>query len=263
MPMMLEGNVVESLNEKWTKEHRLKRLGSIVVPKIGYVVQVSLPGVAHLVTATVVHEPYACLEYQVARLELRRGGPLIPALVNNLRWSDTAVPRIERYLDHRPAEATDQCRHGGIYTEVEAVLKFQALWRTRKARIMMRKMVQETYMKQWDTVAGKWYYTNRSTGAVSWSKPGLLNLWKLGDLEAEDSIQGSASRCVQRFFKRVLSQKHLFVHDYAEAVLFQLCGVPHRLAVQLAAAQKDEPAEAQAQGEHLASGRPRASVIGY
>ena len=104
MPMMLEGNVVESLNEKWTKEHRLKRLGSIVVPKIGYVVQVpgcpnfllsavmtvcccpnphpiphpppkvSLPGVAHLVTATVVHEPYACLEYQVARLELRRGG---------------------------------------------------------------------------------------------------------------------------------------------------------------------------------------------
>ena len=58
----------------------------------------------------------------------------------------------------------------------------------------MRKMVQETYMKQWDTVAGKWYYTNRSTGAVSWSKPGLLNLWKLGDLEAEDSIQGSASR---------------------------------------------------------------------
>ena len=70
-------------------------------------------------------------------------------------------------------------------------------------------------------------------------------------------------RCVQRFFKRVLSQKHLFVHDYAEAVLFQLCGVPHRLAVQLAAAQKDEPAEAQAQGEHLASGRPRASVIGY
>jgi hypothetical protein len=55
--------------------------------------------------------------------------PLIPVLLKNMRWSDTSIPRIERYLDHRPAEAADQCRHGGVYTELEAVQKFQALWR--------------------------------------------------------------------------------------------------------------------------------------
>jgi hypothetical protein len=40
LPMMLEGNVVESLEEKWSKEHRLKRLGDVTVPKVGYIVQV-------------------------------------------------------------------------------------------------------------------------------------------------------------------------------------------------------------------------------
>jgi hypothetical protein len=64
---------------------------------------------------------------------------------------------------------------------------------TRCARKMMRVMVQEAYSKQMDPSSGKSFYTNRATGAVSWSPPGLLNLWKLGDLEGEASIQGDAS----------------------------------------------------------------------
>ena len=51
--------------------------------------------------------------------------------------------------------------------------KLQGMWRSRKCLQYIRRMVRAVVKKQWDPSSQQWYYMNKRTGEVNWSKPAM------------------------------------------------------------------------------------------
>eukprot|EP00946_MAST-07B_sp_MAST-7B-sp1_P004333 g4333.t1 len=56
----------------------------------------------------------------------------------------------------------------------QAASMLQGMWRARKARRMLYKLVSSNYEKLWDAGRKKFYYVNKRTGHVDWLKPKVL-----------------------------------------------------------------------------------------
>jgi hypothetical protein len=50
----------------------------------------------------------------------------------------------------------------------------QALFKSRRARKLVRALTAALYRKEWDESSGSWYYLNTRTGATSFAKPATL-----------------------------------------------------------------------------------------
>merc|ERR1711871_1387795 len=48
------------------------------------------------------------------------------------------------------------------------------MWRARKARRMLYKLLAENIEKVWDEENKRFYYVNKKTGEVDWEKPKIL-----------------------------------------------------------------------------------------
>jgi hypothetical protein len=59
-------------------------------------------------------------------------------------------------------------------TDEKAALLIQRLYRTRKARRMVRAMIERVYEKLYDPVSKAYYYFNNKTGESQWSRPAQL-----------------------------------------------------------------------------------------
>jgi hypothetical protein len=66
----------------------------------------------------------------------------------------------------------------------QAASMIQGLFRSQKARTMLRSAIAKTFEKLWDKESGKYYYFNSKTGASQWEKPPQLGA---GDLEVSAS----------------------------------------------------------------------------
>ncbi len=60
--------------------------------------------------------------------------------------------------------------------------KLQGMWRAKKARDNIKKLLLRVVKKHWDPDAQAFYYVNERTGAISWTKPAALG----ADLDIED-----------------------------------------------------------------------------
>jgi len=69
---------------------------------------------------------------------------------------------------------------GHAWTDDEAAVALQGMWRRRKARIAIRKMISQEYEKCWDDEYQCFFYFNKATGASEWVKPKML-----GDTDLE------------------------------------------------------------------------------
>lgn len=234
---------LQTRTEKTSKMHRLERLGDLPEdPKIGKPVQCSLPGegraATHLCKGWVAQKQQTLAEGMTYILvQLRQGpdSPLLPVLLTNLRISETDQPKILRFAEQHPEEDPDQKELGGTYTEEEAVRMLQAIYRTKQSREELSGMVRQRYKKRRDPESDpknpKYYYINTHTKAVSWNKPGLLSLWKLGDLQTDEEEIDHAAHVICRTFLKLLNLKRLFTNDYYEALIFQQYGKKHDMAV--------------------------------
>ena len=50
----------------------------------------------------------------------------------------------------------------------------QGMWRARKARRMLRKLISSSFEKVWDEENQRFYYINKKSGDASWEKPKAL-----------------------------------------------------------------------------------------
>ena len=60
--------------------------------------------------------------------------------------------------------------------------KLQGMWRAKKARDNIKKLLLRVVKKHWDPEVQAFYYVNERTGAISWTKPAGLG----DDLDIED-----------------------------------------------------------------------------
>merc|ERR1712166_802774 len=56
-------------------------------------------------------------------------------------------------------------------TPDQAACMLQGMWRARKARHMLHKAVAQMYSKVYDADSKDFYYINKKSGEVSWTKP--------------------------------------------------------------------------------------------
>ena len=56
-------------------------------------------------------------------------------------------------------------------SDEEAALHIQGIWRARKARKLLRKMIADVYVKKYDHESKKFYYVNKKSGESFWKKP--------------------------------------------------------------------------------------------
>ena len=56
-------------------------------------------------------------------------------------------------------------------SDEEAALHIQGIWRARKARKLLRKMIADVYVKKYDHASKKFYYVNKKSGESFWKKP--------------------------------------------------------------------------------------------
>ena len=59
-------------------------------------------------------------------------------------------------------------------SEDQAACMIQGMYRSHKARQMMRKILSNRFEKIWDEESKRFYYVNKKTGDVNWDKPKLL-----------------------------------------------------------------------------------------
>ena len=73
-----------------------------------------------------------------------------------------------------PRQATAPRKLAHEMTDEEAATKLQGMWRTRQARMAIKRMLRDVWMKVFDESTGGWYYWNKVTHESSWEKPMLL-----------------------------------------------------------------------------------------
>ena len=56
-------------------------------------------------------------------------------------------------------------------SDEDAALHIQGIWRARKARKLLRKMIADVYEKKFDPSSKTWFYFNKNTGESHWEKP--------------------------------------------------------------------------------------------
>ena len=56
-------------------------------------------------------------------------------------------------------------------SDEEAALHIQGVWRARKARKLLRKMIADVYVKKYDHDSKTFYYVNKKSGESFWKKP--------------------------------------------------------------------------------------------
>jgi hypothetical protein len=67
---------------------------------------------------------------------------------------------------------------GGTDAVVEAACsKIQGIWRARKARKMLRKMLVAVWRKRWDENSACYFYENNLTGEVVWEAPRAFKMF--------------------------------------------------------------------------------------
>ncbi|RHZ01478.1 hypothetical protein DYB35_000795 [Aphanomyces astaci] len=89
-----------------------------------------------------------------------------------------------------------KCKH---LTRADAVRKIQDMWKVRKARKHFKALLRSIYKRMEDPVTGKvlgmYYYYNKQTGEVSWTKPKLLG--RHGDIAVESNAKHQARATVK------------------------------------------------------------------
>ena len=85
----------------------------------------------------------------------------------------------------------------------EAALHIQGIWRARKARRLLRRMIADVYEKKFDEGSGTWFYFNRKTGESHWEKP-------LG-LQSDDINVSSRTADVAKKHGINIKQENIFV----------------------------------------------------
>ena len=108
-------------------------------------------------------------------------------------------PRTQAILDAQKHVKKDPPK-----TDEEAVLRIQALWRTRKARQQLHDMLLSVYDKLYDEESGMYYYYNNKTGESQWVKPKGLGSDDVKEVSAQD-----ASKPSPRTQAILDSQKHI------------------------------------------------------
>ena len=76
------------------------------------------------------------------------------------------------------------------------------IWRARKARRLLRRMITDVYEKKFDENSGTWFYFNRKTGESHWEKP-------LG-LQSDDINVSSRTADVAKTWNNI-KQENIFV----------------------------------------------------
>ena len=61
-----------------------------------------------------------------------------------------------------------------LTTKDQAVLRIQGMFRSKRARTLMKKMIFQVFTKLFDTNSGLFFYFNTISGETSWDKPLLL-----------------------------------------------------------------------------------------
>ena len=82
------------------------------------------------------------------------------------------LAKTPRHKTPRKAVAPRKLAHE--MTDEEAATKLQGMWRTRQARMAIKRMLRDVWMKVFDESTGGWYYWNKVTHESSWEKPMLL-----------------------------------------------------------------------------------------
>jgi len=85
---------------------------------------------------------------------------------NNSDGSDLNEPDEEELLE----ELQDQM-----------VRKIQSIYRSRRARILMKQLIKANYVKEIDPDSGHFCYRNKRTGDIQWTKPAILGSDDLDD----------------------------------------------------------------------------------
>ena len=106
--------------------------------------------------------------------------------------------------------------------QLDAAMKIQGLWRVRKSRIRLQKLVGSIYKKYYDPASKRHYYMSTRDRRVTWTRPGALNL--IGSAEdrpetdapptrkrSSDHVwtEEEAARCVQDLFRRKRARERL------------------------------------------------------
>ena len=88
-------------------------------------------------------------------------------------------------------------------SDEEAALHIQGIWRARKARKLLRKMIADVYEKKFDPSSKTWFYFNKNTGESHWEKP-------LG-LQSEDINISSRTAEVAKKAGMKIDEKNVFI----------------------------------------------------
>lgn len=90
-----------------------------------------------------------------------------------------------------------------------AATKVQKIWRAKRARRMLRKMLQNVFDKVQDEETGEYYYINRRTGEATWEKPTVLGSADIARRKAEDMTEEEAAIIIQRAVRGIRALKKL------------------------------------------------------
>ncbi|ETV84673.1 hypothetical protein, variant [Aphanomyces astaci] len=82
-----------------------------------------------------------------------------------------------------------------VWTQSDAAEFIQRAYRRRQATATVRQLIHKLYRKVKDPASGMYYYYNKQTGEVSWTKPKLLG--QHGDIAVESTAKHHARATVK------------------------------------------------------------------
>lgn len=103
---------------------------------------------------------------------------------------------------------------GHIWTDEEAALVLQGMWRKRTARKLILQMCSRTYEQVWSEEHQTFFFYNKETGVSSWDRPVLLKAH-----ETLHNIVRKESHGTIPVLKRLRSIGHLWANEEAALVL--------------------------------------------
>ena len=103
---------------------------------------------------------------------------------------------------------------GHIWTDEEAALVLQGMWRKRVARKLIMQMCSKTYEQVWSEEHQTFFFYNTLTGTSSWEKPKLLKEHELTPNIAREESHGKLP-----MLKRLRSIGHIWTDEEAALVL--------------------------------------------
>ena len=76
-------------------------------------------------------------------------------------------------------------KHDHAWTEVEAAITLQCMYRCRKAQTKFKELVYIVWHRVYEPSEGKWFYENTNSKKCQWTKPKALN--KHEDIEIPET----------------------------------------------------------------------------